>query len=127
MEFLGNLGIDWKLLIAQIVNFGVLVWILVRFVYRPIIRRIEKDETTLGQAEKANAKLERDRAAFDARKKKELADAKKRSGEIIEEAETIATEITEQARKEAAEERRAVVKQIRSRLADIDNASKTKR
>lgn len=37
MELLLKLGIDWKLLIAQIVNFTILVSVLTFFVYRPLL------------------------------------------------------------------------------------------
>lgn len=38
MELFSKLGIDARLLAAQIINFGVLVLILWRFLYRPIIK-----------------------------------------------------------------------------------------
>ena len=50
MEILGKLGIDIKLLIAQIINFGLLLWLLKKFLYAPIVRRIEKDERELNEA-----------------------------------------------------------------------------
>ena len=37
MELLTKLGVDWKLLIAQIVNFTILVSVLTYFVYRPLL------------------------------------------------------------------------------------------
>ena len=37
MELLTKLGVDWKLLIAQIVNFTILVGVLSYFVYRPLL------------------------------------------------------------------------------------------
>jgi F-type H+-transporting ATPase subunit b len=37
-ELLGKLGIDWRLLIAQIVNFGILFLVLRHFLYRPVLK-----------------------------------------------------------------------------------------
>jgi F-type H+-transporting ATPase subunit b len=93
MEFLGNLGIDVKLLVAQIINFGLLLWLLTKFLYRPIIKRIEKDETELKQAQIQNKELGQQKNAFAEQKKKEIAEAKKQAREIIKEAENIAKEI----------------------------------
>ena len=41
MEVLAKLGIDWKLLIAQAVNFIVLLWVLRRYAYAPILKALE--------------------------------------------------------------------------------------
>lgn len=42
MELLQKLGVDWKLLLAQIVNFTVLLTVLTIFVYRPLLRVIDE-------------------------------------------------------------------------------------
>jgi F-type H+-transporting ATPase subunit b len=58
--------IDWFTIIAQVVNFLILVWLLKRFLYRPILDGIDAREkqiaSELGDAEmrKAEAKKERD-------------------------------------------------------------------
>lgn len=62
MEVLAKLGIDWKLLAAQAVNFLVLLWLLKRFAYRPILsyldERAKKIEQGLADAEAARTKLQ---------------------------------------------------------------------
>lgn len=61
MEILAKLGIDWKLLIAQAVNFLVLLWILKRYAYQPILRALEartkKIEQGLADAALSQEKL----------------------------------------------------------------------
>lgn len=126
MEFLGNLGIDIKLLIAQIVNFGLLLWLLTRFLYKPIINRIEKDENVLKQAKIQVEKFEREKKVFLEQQKKDLANSKNRAGEIIKEAEIIATEIKGRAADEAGKEKKAVIKQIKSRLSEIEDDENSK-
>lgn len=127
MEFLGGLGIDIKLLVAQMINFGLLLWLLARFVYRPIIKRIEKDETELKQAQIQKKELERQRIVFVQKEKNEIARAKQRAREIMEEAENIAQRIKDQARREAEQEKRAIIKQIKSHLSEIEHAENSKR
>ena len=126
MEFLGNLGIDTKLLIAQMINFGLLLWLLTKFLYKPIIKRIEKDEKELKQAQIQYKKLEQERDDFTEQKKKEMIEVKKRARKIIEEAESIAKEIKKRAIQDTKEEKQAVIKQIKSRLSDIEHAKKSK-
>lgn len=47
MELLHKLGIDWKLLLAQIVNFFILLAVLYKFVYRPVLDMLEKRSKTI--------------------------------------------------------------------------------
>ncbi|MDO8462794.1 MAG: F0F1 ATP synthase subunit B [bacterium] len=48
-ELLTNLGIDWRLLIAQIVNFLVLFFLLRKFLYRPVLAMLEKRRATIAE------------------------------------------------------------------------------
>ncbi len=41
MELLTQLGINWQLLIAQIVNFGIVVAVLTYLVYKPLLSTID--------------------------------------------------------------------------------------
>jgi F-type H+-transporting ATPase subunit b len=58
--------IDWFTVVAQLINFLILVWLLKRFLYKPILHAIDEREkgiaTQLAQAEakKAEAQKERD-------------------------------------------------------------------
>lgn len=119
MEFLGNLGIDVKLLIAQMVNFGLLLWLLAKFLYKPIVRRIEEDEKELKQAQMQKKELERQKDIFTKQKKKEITEAKKRAKSIIKEAENIAEKIKKEIRDKANKEALAIIKQSRERLESL--------
>ena len=126
MELLGSLGIDVKLLIAQMINFGLLLWLLKKFLYGPIVSRIEKDENELKQAKIQKKELDQDKSDYAEQKKGEITEIKKRAQDIIKEAENIAEEIKKRARQEAEQEKQAVIKQIKSRLAEIEREEKSK-
>lgn len=61
MDIFAKLGIDWKLLIAQAVNFVILFWVLKRFAYKPMLDFLEgragRIEQGLKDAEAAKEKL----------------------------------------------------------------------
>lgn len=61
MEALANIGVDWKLLLAQVVNFGILLFVLKRYAYQPMLKmmdeRTAKIERGLLDAEAAQVKL----------------------------------------------------------------------
>ncbi len=119
MEFLGNFGIDVKLLIAQIINFGLLLWLLKRFLYKPIIERIEKDETELKQTEIQKEELEQQKNAFIEQKKKEIVTAKNRAQEIIKEVEYVSTEIKKETYEKAKKEAEMMITQSKNQLESL--------
>lgn len=97
--------INWFTLIAQILNFFLLVWLLKRFLYKPILKAIDKRESNIvaqlndAEAKKAEALKEREEfkqknLTFDL-EKKELLD------KAIAESKEMQTELLEKARKEA--------------------------
>ena len=44
---LANLGFDWRVALANLANFLIIVWILKRFAFKPIKAIIEKRENTI--------------------------------------------------------------------------------
>lgn len=87
MEVLAKLGIDWKLLLAQAVNFAVLFWVLRRFAYQPMLDFLEKRtvriEKGLKDAEAATAKL----SELEVKEKAVLGEARTEAKAIIAAAE----------------------------------------
>jgi F-type H+-transporting ATPase subunit b len=108
--------IDWITVAAQIVNFLVLVWLLKRFLYRPIIRamddREQKIATRLREAQQR--KIEADRAAEAYRAQSEALEREK--GHILsratEEAEDTKRALEQSARQEVEQRRREWLQQI---------------
>jgi F-type H+-transporting ATPase subunit b len=90
MELLTKLGIDWRLLIAQLINFLILLFILYRFLYKPVINlldnRKEKIEKGLRDAKQLGAELEKTKELQAAEIKK----AKQEAMTIIKEAQKTA-------------------------------------
>lgn len=119
MEILGNLGIDWKLLIAQIINFGLLLWLLSKFLYKPIVKRIEKDEGELAEARKQKKELDAEIEVFEKRRKEEISGAKLRAREIIKEAEKIGEEIKKETHAKTEKESAAIIEQSKKRLESL--------
>lgn len=83
-ELLHSLGIEWHILVAQIINFAILLAILGKFVYKPVMKLLdERREGVLGtleKEEKATAKL----ASADTEKEKILTQARVESTVILE-------------------------------------------
>ena len=92
---MSELGIQWKILLAQTISFSVVLFALWRFAYRPIFAmletRREKIAEGLANAEKIKAEL----AHTEAERKRILAQAGDQANKLIEEARNAAARVRE--------------------------------
>jgi F-type H+-transporting ATPase subunit b len=93
MKLLGTIGIDPVLLVAQIVNFLVLLWVLTRYLYKPIVKKIEENEKELISAKESMSALEKEKLLFLQQQKEELIANRTNAQQIIKEAEEMADKI----------------------------------
>jgi len=88
--------IDIKLILAQMVNFTIVLLVLYKFAYKPILKilndRTEKIDKGLKDAENAARKMEE----MTAKEKEILGEAKKEAQKIITEAEKVGTKNKEE-------------------------------
>jgi len=112
LSFLGKIGIDYKLLIAQMVNFSVLFWILSKYLYPPILKRIERDEAELEKARQEREKIEREKRELMLKKEQILKEAQERARFIIQEAELA----REKMKKDFEKERLAIEENFQSQF-----------
>lgn len=128
------LGIDWKLLIAQVVNFLILLILLTKFLYKPIVKMLDnragKIEAGLKAAEKSQQDLKK--ADVDAEKIREKAykeaneilvnaktEATTEAKQIVSKAETQAEEIRKYAAEEALSSKDKAVRQAKGELSNL--------
>lgn len=91
--------IDWRIVVVQIINFLILVWLLKRFLYRPVLKAVDtrRDEITnqlqeialkTQMAEQLREEYERKNAQFDADKQTKTAmlhsELERRKEELLE-------------------------------------------
>ncbi|OGL73077.1 ATP synthase F0 subunit B [Candidatus Uhrbacteria bacterium RIFCSPHIGHO2_12_FULL_60_25] len=85
-DVLGTLGINWKLFLAQLVNVGIVIFVLSKWVFKPLVKlmddRVKKIDDGLAHAKEADRRLK------DAKDKESdlLAQARKESRMMIDEA-----------------------------------------
>ncbi|MEK7150900.1 MAG: hypothetical protein AAB783_01740 [Patescibacteria group bacterium] len=87
----GQLGVDWRLLLAQGVNFLVVIVVLTVFIWKPLLRmmdmRRERIEDGLQNAKNADARL----ASIDKLKDARMLEAEREAVKLISDAEDDAT------------------------------------
>jgi F-type H+-transporting ATPase subunit b len=85
-SLLHNFGVDWKLLLAQVVNFFILLFILKRYAYAPIVHMLRDRQLRIQKGLEDSAEAER-----------KLKSAAQKEEEIIESAEEKGLEIVSRA------------------------------
>ena len=97
--------IDWFTVIAQIINFLILVWLLKRFLYKPILNAIDEREkkiaSELEDAKQKEEKAEKEKAEFKQKNNSFNSERKKLMDKAVEEANEKSQELLEDARNEA--------------------------
>lgn len=98
------LGIDPKLLVAQLVNFGLFAFIFLKFMYKPFKAYLEKQQGEENEKTRLLAELQKKEEKLDVRQKEVLAEARAQALSIVKEAEVLAHAKREEMMKAAQEE-----------------------
>ena len=134
MELLKNLGVDGPKLIAQLINFGIVLFVLWRFAYKPVLEMLETrrqkiaksmDEAEQIKAELAETQAERDKvmAEANARAEKLIADAKEAAKQVGkaegERAVKQAEEIIRKAREATEADRERMMAELKAEIGRL--------
>lgn len=94
-ELLHALGIDWKLLIAQVVNFAILAFVLARFAYKPLMRSLSERRGRIERGEAAAKEALLTRAEAHVLKQQAVDEGKREAAVLIAAAKESATRAKE--------------------------------
>jgi F-type H+-transporting ATPase subunit b len=132
MDALANLGIDGKLFLAQAINFLILLFILRRYAYKPMLdflaERTERIDKGLKDAEAAQVKLsemeEKEKEVLMAARNEAKAivvaaeeSAKKRDSERLAETEAKTKKFLEDAQAKIEEEKQRILSEAKQEIA----------
>lgn len=116
MEIISKLGIDAKLILAQIVNFIILFFILKKLVYKPILNLLEKRKTMVEKSVHDSQKIEERLTALEEERKKILSDASNNAMAVMEQAKKEASEEHHKAMTTAKKEISSLAERYRGQL-----------
>lgn len=133
-ELIKTFHIDIKLILAQLVNFAIVLFVLKRYAYGPVLKmmeeRSEKIEKGIADAENAGKKLteitEKEKAVLvEARKqaqeiitKAEMMAVKSKE-EIVVEAKTQAEKILADSAKKIEQEKNQMMQEVKGQIAEL--------
>ena len=89
-ELISKLGIDWRLLVAQIVNFLILLAILYKFLYKPVLAMFDKRTATIEKSLEDARKIEENLKAAEAARDAKIMEARDDGRKIVERAREMA-------------------------------------
>lgn len=133
-ELIKTFHIDWKLLIAQLVNFGVVMFVLYKFALKPLSKtmdqRTREIEQSLDDAKKIGenlSKIEQDKEASIMAAKKEaqqILEKSRQQGElmgrqIVQEAKGEVQTIIAAAKEQIAKEKSQMLKDVKAEVGGL--------
>ena len=126
--------IDWTTLALQLINFAILVWLLQRFLYRPVLKVIDarrqagdmryaEAQRVAEAAKRQLADIETQRAGVAADRAAALAEAQEAARQLLDtrraQAEREARALLEEARRTLARERESLLAEARDTALDL--------
>lgn len=101
MEIFETFGLDWTLVLAQVVNFLIIYIILKKFLYKPLLKVIKKREDlvkeSIDKADESRKALEK----AEQEEKKIISAAQKTASEIVSDAKSQSEDIVKKAEDKA--------------------------
>lgn len=118
------LGIDWRLLLLQLVAFIILVWLLGKFVYPWLMKSVDQRQADIEAA--ATAAKEAQSAASETQEEtaKLMADARKQAAEIVSTAKLEASQMVSNSEEKARSTAEKIVADAHSQLSKDVEAAK---
>ena len=129
-----NLGIDVKLLIAQIINFGLFFLIIKRFIAKPFLQFVNQEKKNEAEKEKLTKQMLKQEEDYKNKEKelqskikKEISlvltqakqDAQKIKIEMLEQAKIEAEAVKVSAHHEMEKEKEALYHQVKSKVSEL--------
>src|SRR3989475_5225416 len=108
-ETLHSLGIYWPKLIAQTVNFAIVLFILWKFAYRPVLAMLEQRRQKIAEGITNAEKIKAEVAKTEAARQEILAQANAQANKLIEEARAAAARVQEQETQKAVTEAAQII------------------
>lgn len=108
-ELFGQLGVDWKLLLSQGVNFAIVLAVLTIFVYRPLLELMNKRRERIAFGLEGAKEAERRLGEIDVLKEAKIEEAEKEAFVLVSAAETRARKRGDEIAKEAEEKAHTII------------------
>lgn len=105
-----SLGINWKIFLGEIINFAILLYLLKRFVYKPLAERLESRRLKIEDGVKKSEEAEQILKLAESSKEITLSEAKKAAEGLVVKGEARAKEKAGEVLSQASQEKEKIIK-----------------
>jgi F-type H+-transporting ATPase subunit b len=120
-------GVDWPHLIAQIISFCIVCFILYRYAYRPVLKMLDERRRLIAQSLAETERIKAEVARTEVQRREMMMQANAEATKLIEEARAVAVRLQEQEAQKAivtaeqilAKAREAAAQDYARMLADL--------
>ncbi len=114
---MSELGIDWRMLITQLISFSIVFFVLWKLAYKPIFNLLEMRRQKIADSLANAEKIKGDIAKTEAERQKILADAGDKANKLINDAREAAARVREQETQKAIAAAEQIVAKAREAAA----------
>jgi len=120
------LGLDWKALLFQVLNFAILLWLLKRFAYQPILKVLNDRRQKIEESLKTAQQIAITKTALDKEQSRMMQEAQTNVKQLIAQGEKQAGTIIEEAQAKAMSQAERIVTEGKARLRQEEAAIKNR-
>lgn len=130
----GLFGLNWKLFIAQLVNFAIVLFVLWKWVFKPVIAGMESRTKKIEDSLTDATRIESEKSEFESWRAKSLSEARQEATSIITEAKKTAEstkqeilnktkteqeDIISKAQVQLEQEKQKIIDEAKGQIADL--------
>jgi F-type H+-transporting ATPase subunit b len=112
-----SLGIEWRMLVAQLISFSIVFFVLWKLAYKPIFAMLQARREKIADALANAEKIKADVARTEAERQKILADAGDKANALINEAREAAGQVRQRETQKAIAEAEQIIAKAREAAA----------
>lgn len=116
MEIFKTFGLDWTLTAAQIVNFLIILYVLKRFVYKPLFDVLKKRQDMVQETAKNAEESKKALENAEAKEKELIKDARSNADQVLKDAKEQAAAIVKKAEEDAKKQTQQMLKEAKEQI-----------
>ncbi len=120
---LGTLGIDWKLFLAQLINFGIVVFVMWKWVYTPLLAMMDKRTKEITDGLKNAKDAKKNLTEAEAERDRLVQEARAAGHALLEDAQAKAEALRQSKLAETKQEIEKVVTEAKERISGERDAA----
>jgi|ERR1051326_1917375 F-type H+-transporting ATPase subunit b len=117
----GTFGIDWMKFVAQLINFAIVLFILWKWVFKPITSKLEERTAKIEKSLNDADRIQKEKAEFEQWRQQEMRKARQEASAIISKSQTDAGKVKDEIMQQAKEEQQKLLEQSRKQIEQEKN------